>query len=399
MLRYSVVFAVSAILVLSAGYSALSYSLAWRDHDSLRQRWNELSTAWSTGGKAGISRAIAVKPGSKKLAVSIVQVAGPDGRLLFKYSADDQEDAELGAVSRFQMDNIMHAVVMMEDGLPVRMETLGARLTNGGSLVVGFVSHRTEMLQRIRLALLAALLPLLALSAVIGAFLVQRAITAETRTSLDMIAHDLRTPLTRITGGAEQALAGNPDAESLREALAGCADEAAKMRTEIDALLDLSEADSGGLALDIQPVSAQAVISDAVDLYRDLAEEHNVTLAVKPAPGLMVQADSRRLRQMLANLLDNAVKYGADGGTINVSASVRGRKVEITVQNSGSFIPANELPHIFERRFRGKGHPNAPGLGLGLSLVQALAKAQKGGVRAESTPDSGTTTTISLPAS
>jgi signal transduction histidine kinase len=144
-------------------------------------------------------------------------------------------------------------------------------------------------------------------------------------------------------------------------------------------------------------VSLVALIDDMRELYQYVASERGITLESEVPPELEVDADLNRLRQVIANLLDNAVKYTPAGGRVRIEASRREDRVRITVQDTGPGIPDEELPHIWERLYRGDRSRSTPGLGLGLSLVQAIVQAHGGAVAARNLPEGGAEFTVRLP--
>lgn len=220
---------------------------------------------------------------------------------------------------------------------------------------------------------------------------------AQRKAMVSDIAHELRTPLTNIRGWLEVTRDGllEPDPDLI----SSLHDEALLLQHIIDDLQDLAAADAGTLALHREPVRADDLVAQTVSAHRARAESSGIRLCTHTDPGLGLDADPVRMRQVLGNLTSNALRHTPAGGTVTLTARQAGDVAVLTVQDTGSGIAADDLPHVFERFWRAEKSRSrrTGGSGLGLSIVRQFVEAHEGTVTVDSEPGKGCVFTIRLP--
>lgn len=206
------------------------------------------------------------------------------------------------------------------------------------------------------------------------------------------IAHDLRTPLTRIRGLAETA-EGKQDPESLGMIVEECDRLSATIKT----MLEIAEADAGLKDVPKVSVDVVALVKRGCELFEPLAQDKNISLKFNATQeSLMIKAEPMRLQRVVANLLDNAIKF-TSSGSIDVQTKKEGAHAVITVTDTGIGIESGQQERIFEKFYRIESSRSLPGNGLGLSYVQSMVASLGGSVSVQSTLGQGSTFTIKLP--
>jgi signal transduction histidine kinase len=216
--------------------------------------------------------------------------------------------------------------------------------------------------------------------------------------SLDLVVHELRTPLSRIRALTELAIESSNPSHHTRTSFSSALAEIDRALRMLRRLVDLTDYETGTVRLEQNRCNLTDIAADLVESYRYLAEERSIELTFTPEGLLPVLADADRMRIAMSNLVDNAIKYSREFDRIAVRAFRRGNLAVFEVTDTGPGIGPEDIPHVFDRLYRGKSsRSGTEGMGLGLALVRGIVRAHGGSCTAASTPEKATTFTISIP--
>ena len=213
----------------------------------------------------------------------------------------------------------------------------------------------------------------------------------------DNIAHDLRSHIARIRGTAEVTLTTAKSLHEYETMAANTIEECDRLLDMINTMLMISKTEAGVDKLIHEEIDLASLAKEACELFGPAAEDKGVLLSCNAPDRSRLVGDARMIQRMFSNLLDNAIKYTPPEGSVTVSVSENESEIIISVKDTGMGISSSDLPRIFERFYRCDQSRSQEGIGLGLSLARAIARAHGGDITAASSPNQGSTFTITLP--
>jgi signal transduction histidine kinase len=444
-LWHSVTFAVGAVLVFAAAYLLLQRSVNDQARETNEFRMTQFANEYKKGGLPAVLELGKLRRGRAQKA-AFVRLADPQNKTIFLRDAEDWAEFQPQHLAERPIPNGPQTIDLTGlDGTVLRI--ISRRMEDGSIMQVGrSMENVADLLSQFRIALIGiaavvilagvaggtfaafrALRPVHQVTATVRSILDTGKFTARVpsrgtgdeidemvlcfntmlgkidllicgmRDSLDNVAHDLRTPMTRLRNIATKAVEQDYNKEHALEALGDCLEESERVVDMLVTLMDIAEAEAGVMKLENRPVNVARLVSQVVDIYEHVAEEKHITIDVDVSLALVVSGDAMRLQRAVGNLMDNAIKFTPENGRVVVRATVQNGIVGIEVADTGEGIQHEELNRIWERLYRVDKSRSKRGLGLGLSFVKAIVEAHSGKVRVDSQPGKGSRFTVELP--
>jgi signal transduction histidine kinase len=449
-LWYAGIFSISCFGALIVFYLATASVIRHRTDLEILKDAKEFSSAYMTKGLGELKAAMLTEMESEGAGNMFLRLVDRNGEEFTLPSGSNWRDPDIGKASINRLeggdDHFFETLVVPGRSYPFRVLTYG--IAPGAIVQIGQSLEDDERLMEACREVLSVTLGLIAVISALGGFLfarralggvedVTRAANeiskgaferrvdvkgkgeeidtlAETfnrmlgkieilikgmREMTDNIAHDLKSPITRIRGVAEATLTGGNLPKDFELMSGSIVEECDRLLVMINTMLDISEAEAGVAKLAMVEVDMAQVVRDACDLFQPVAENNQIRIVQRLTGNATISADKMKVQRAVSNLLDNALKYSPQGGTVTASVEGEDDQVVLSVKDTGTGISDRDLPHVFDRFFRGDRSRSLPGTGLGLNLTLAIARAHGGDVKVTSVQGQGSTFTMTLPRS
>jgi len=443
-LSYTLLFGLLSLGAFLLVYVHIDHNLNQQTDDRLRATIRELIKTREEGGRSGIREEFIRESTATGKERIFFRLLDPDGRLESSSDLAAWKNMERPPVNLPANGEQINRLSIPEHEYPVRIIT--ARLEDNFFLQVGVADDKDEVLESYRETFSTAFLLILALGG-IGAYLIARramggvrevteaaariaagdldqpisngnrgeeietlasmfnimqerisCLISELKGVINNVAHDLRMPITRMRGVAETTLTRDGDISSYRDMAVTVIEESDRLVGQINTILELAEIEAGIKVLAMEEVDLAQIVSMAVELYQPAAGDRGVDLSVQldkqPVP---VNGNLNGLQRLLANLLDNAIKFTPSKGRITITLVSEGKQAVLSVADNGPGIPEEDKVRIFDRFYRGDASRSISGNGLGLALVKSLALKHHGTVTVDSDGKSGSRFIVTIP--
>lgn len=434
---YAGVFGASVLAILAFIYWTTAQSIEHQTEEAILDEIEALEQRFDTGGLPALTRTLVERSSAEALGSGVYLLVGAEGNRLAGTLRRWPTRPQLGKDGwmRFQPEDGQAAALARDVALPGGLALLvGRRVTElerfdevmlealvwalGGTLLLGVggglavsrhTLHRIDAINRDaarvmrgdiahRMATDGSGDEFDRLVHTLNDMLTQiERLMTGVRTVTNSIAHDLRSPLTRMRGALERAVAHGGSADMLRDVCAQVMAEADGLLVTFNALLSIAEAEAGMALTDLLPVDLCGMAEDLAELYGPVAEDKGLTLEVAAEPPVIVAANRELLFQALTNLVDNAIKYSVPPGVVRIEAEVLADCTEVRVVDSGPGIPEGERDYVKQRFTRLDKSRSSPGNGLGLSLVAAIARLHRADLVLDGNQPQGLRAVLRLP--
>lgn len=446
-LNFTTLLVVSHLFFLLAVAYTLKSELAEKDRNLVHSRQHEFASILSTEGIEKLKQDFANETDRKVNYHLLIKVLSPDGEVLFERLPERLKNFNIDSIHK-KLDEAFESYGYYTINPRIygeeTIELLSERVEDKYILISGLCTEESEdfMGTFIKSAILIALSSIL-LSVLMGYFYARNALlpirslisiikeiqsgkrrslvpqgkandelsdlidlfnkmTSEINQlidslqfSLDSIAHDLRTPMTHLSLRFEKEIA-REDQQVNKDFLHECLEEVQAISHTLTSLLEITEADSGSYRIEKETFDIRRLLDECVELYEYIAEAKQAQIHIS-AKALFINADRNLLRRVIANLIDNALKYSDKNVTIDINAYEDDQYFMIQVSDNGWGIKKEDQTKIWQRLYRGDESRSTQGLGLGLSFIKPVIERHGGQVSVDSKPDEGSTFTIKLP--